>query len=86
MLEELRGAPEFKDCQQPPLEESHIRAKINSTRTTYRQQLAKIKSSERSGAGVEDVYTPGLQWFKEADAFLRRVCEARSSSSNLDVS
>ena len=86
MLIELQAAPEFQDPQLPPLEEAHLRAKINSTRTTYRQQLAKIKKSERSGAGADDVYRPGLQWFKEADAFMRRVCEARSSSSNLDVS
>ena len=61
-------------------------AKVKTVRTLYGKELAKIRSSEKSGAGAEDVYVPAGEWFAEADAFLRRGAEPRQSSSTLDVS
>jgi len=39
--------------------------------------------SEKSGAGLADVYVPRLFWFKKADEYLRGVSEAKNSILNL---
>lgn len=70
----------------PGLTEEDVRKKIRTIRTRYVSEVAKIRRSERSGAGVADVYKPRLFWFSEADAFLRPVLEAKQSTSNLEVS
>lgn len=63
-----------------------VRTKIKTVRTRYGMELRKVRASERSGAGVGEIYNPRLIWFHEADTFLRAVTTARESVSNLDVS
>lgn len=45
----------------PTRKQSHN--KINSLRSVYKKELYKIKKSEISGTGVEDVYKPTLWYF-----------------------
>lgn len=47
-----------------------VKRKINTIRSSYRRELKKIKSSECSGAGVENVYQPKVWWFAACN-FLR---------------
>lgn len=47
-----------------------VRAKINSLRTSYRRELKKVKASQKSGAGIDDIYEPSLWYFNDID-FLR---------------
>jgi len=59
--------------------------KINSLRSTYRKELKKIKESERSGAGEEDIYTPHLRYFNEID-FIGDQEIPRDTIRNMDDS
>ena len=74
------------DLSLPGLTVPDLKAKIKTVRTRYIAELAKIRTSERSGAGYGDIYRPRLFWFNTADAFLRVVSTPRQSSSNLGVS
>ncbi|CAK1591476.1 unnamed protein product [Parnassius mnemosyne] len=42
-----------------------VRKKINSLRSNFRRELKKIALSKRSGAGVDDLYTPRTKTFKQ---------------------
>ena len=75
----------LSDLGLPGLTVADIKAKIRTIRTRYAAELSKIRKSERSGAGTDDVYRPRLHWFKDADSFLRPVTTAKRSSSNLKV-
>lgn len=57
--------------------------KINSLRTTYRKELKKVLSSEKSGAGADDVYVPHL-WYFDLLSFFRDQETPRTSVSNMD--
>ncbi|CAH2016403.1 unnamed protein product [Acanthoscelides obtectus] len=57
--------------------------KINSLRTTYREELKKVLDSERSGVGTDDVYVPHL-WYFELLSFLRDQESPRTSVSNME--
>ena len=58
-----------------------LKLKIKSIRMHYSTELVKIRKSEPSGAGTDDIYVPKLFWFAEAGSFLRTVCVLRSSSA-----
>jgi len=60
-----------------------LKKKIKNIKDAYRHEANKVKKSMKSGAGAEDIYKPKLNWFHEADAFLRNVMTGRESSSNL---
>lgn len=59
-----------------------LKAKIKSIKDVYRQELHKIEKSKKSGCGTEEVYSPKLAWFNEAN-YLAEVLATRSSESNL---
>lgn len=46
-----------------------VKKKVNSLRTSYRRELAKIRRSEKSGAGTDDVYKPSI-WYYNSLSFL----------------
>jgi hypothetical protein len=50
----------------PQLSVNDIRAKIKTIRTRYCSELAKIRKSEKSGAGTNYLYAPRLFWFQQA--------------------
>ncbi|CAH1981452.1 unnamed protein product [Acanthoscelides obtectus] len=62
-----------------------LKAKIKSIKDVYRQELHKIKRSMKSGCGTEEVHSPKLAWFNEAN-YMEEVMATRSSKSNLDIS
>jgi hypothetical protein len=70
----------------PQLTVNDIRAKIKTIRTRYCSELAKVRKSEKSGAGSNDLYVSRLFCFKQSDSFLRDVCTPKDSSSNMQVS
>jgi len=67
----------------PGLSVDDIKTKIKTVRTNYKSELNKIINSEKSGAGLADVYIPRIFWFKKADEYLRGVSVAKNSISNL---
>jgi len=67
----------------PGLSVYDIKIKIKTIRTNYKSELNKVLKSEKSGAGLNDVYVPRLFWFKKADEFLRGVSVSKNSISNL---
>jgi hypothetical protein len=60
-----------------------VRKKLKAITTAYRQELAKITKSKKSGAGTDDVYKPKLAWFEKADSFMRGITVTRTSTSTL---
>jgi hypothetical protein len=70
----------------PQLSVNNKRAEIKTIRNRYCSELAKIRKSEKSGAGSNDLDVLHLFWFKQADSFLRDVCSPKDSSSNMQVS
>lgn len=61
-----------------------VQKKINNLRCTYRKQHKRIKRSQKSGAGVDDVVEPTLWYYKEL-SFLADHEEALEGVSNLDL-
>lgn len=61
-----------------------LKRKIGNIRTCYRRELKKVISSERSGAGAEDVYVPTL-WYFDLLNFLRDLEIPVSSISTVDI-
>nr|CAI5826646.1 unnamed protein product [Callosobruchus analis] len=61
-----------------------IKMKIKNIRSTYSQELKKIKDSKNSGAGSDMVYVPSVKWFSLLDASLQNLTSALTQSeSNL---
>ncbi|RZF34359.1 hypothetical protein LSTR_LSTR008898 [Laodelphax striatellus] len=56
-------------------------AKIRSIRNVYTLELNKILKSKKSGAGLDDVYKPKLQWFATADRILHSVVQIKDRQS-----
>ncbi|KAK5645442.1 hypothetical protein RI129_006742 [Pyrocoelia pectoralis] len=65
------------------LTQLEIKNRIKNLRSTYSQELAKIKGSKVSGTSSDEVYKCTLIWFETADRFLRDVIVTRKTSSNL---
>lgn len=49
----------------PEADRKALVKKINSLRTNFRKELRRIKNSERSGAGADEVVEPTLWYFDE---------------------
>lgn len=60
-----------------------VKNKIKNLRSTYVQEVAKIKKSESSGAGTDDVYIPKMKWFQVMYSFLQKINKRRETISNL---
>ncbi|GBP22649.1 hypothetical protein EVAR_13929_1 [Eumeta japonica] len=68
----------------PGFGEKEIKLKIKNIRSTYSQELKKIKDSKSSGAGTDTIYIPSVKWFSLLDASLRKLNAILSESeSNL---
>lgn len=65
---------------------TEIKNKIKALRSTYAQELKKIKDSKKSGAGTDSVYVPHVKWFEEMHAFLQCLDNKRPTHDNLMVS
>jgi hypothetical protein len=60
-----------------------VAIEINSFRSTYRKELMKVKKSERSGSGSEEVHVPSL-WYFHLLWFLGDQETPRQTISHLD--
>lgn len=56
----------FKEVD-PSANKETVTKKINSLRTVYKKELAKVKRSAASGSGEEDIYKPSLWYFNIMD-------------------
>lgn len=65
------------------MDSDQLRLKVKSICDVYRQEIAKINRSKKSGAGTDSLYKPKLIWFNRANTFLNEVTSKRESSSNL---
>ena len=54
----------------PRANDTQIKAKIGSLRSTFLRELKKIEGSKRSGAAADDVYVPKL-WYFNSLIFLK---------------
>ncbi|CAH2098281.1 unnamed protein product [Euphydryas editha] len=66
----------------PGFGEKEIKLKIKNIRSTYSQELKKIKDTKISGAGTDTVYIPTLKWFSLLDASLRNLTSVLTQSEN----
>ena len=62
-----------------------IKKKIDTLRNQFRRESKKVKHSQKSGAGSEDIYVPKLWCFYDL-IFLHDSDSPRPSLSNLDTS
>lgn len=60
-----------------------VTKKINSLRTVYRKELAKVNKSNRSGAGEDEVYKPTL-WYFDLLRFINDHETPRESKNTMD--
>lgn len=60
-----------------------IKNKIDSLRGAFRKELKKVKDSQRSGSGTDDIYNPHL-WYFQYLSFLTDQETARTSISSMD--
>ncbi|KAF5294813.1 hypothetical protein FQA39_LY00297 [Lamprigera yunnana] len=64
--------------------EKEIKSKTKNLRSTYSQELKKIKDSKKSEAGTDTIYVPTIKWFKIMDESLRNINSILTESeSNL---
>lgn len=61
-----------------------VKSKINTIRCTFKKELIKVKSSQKSGSGVDDIYVPKL-WYYNLLQFLTDQEEPRASRSNIGI-
>ena len=67
----------------PSATRSTVTKKINSLRSNYRRELKKVLDSMKSGAGVDDIYTPSLWYFNDL-SFLRDQEVQQPGVSSMD--
>ncbi|XP_039969040.1 uncharacterized protein LOC120780872 [Bactrocera tryoni] len=60
-----------------------LKYKINSLRGCYRRELKKIKRSEKSGAGIDEIYIPSLWYFHDL-AFLEEQETQMTGMSSIE--
>ncbi|GFG29874.1 hypothetical protein Cfor_09298 [Coptotermes formosanus] len=75
------------DCANlPGFTVQEAKNKIKNLRSTYSQELKKVKQSRKSG--LDEVYQPSLIWYKEIDSFLGPVIASRDAqaATEADVS
>ena len=78
----MRDAAYLKlaDCANlPGFTVQEAKNKIKNLRSTYSQELKKVKQSKKSG--LDEVYQPSLIWYKEIDSFLGPVIASRDAQA-----
>jgi len=59
-----------------------VKSKINTIRCTFRKELGKVKASQKSGSGTDEIYIPKL-WYYDSLQFLKDQEVPRESRSNI---
>lgn len=65
----------------PNANKANLIKKINSLRTNFRKELTRIKNSEKSGAGIDDIEEPTLWYFDEMKFLIGQEEPSTSQSS-----
>lgn len=60
-----------------------VKQKIKSLRGTYQQELFKVERSEKSGAGLDDVYKPSMKWYYLMDEIMKSGNVKRNTLNNM---
>lgn len=68
----------------PDADKSQLVKKFNSLRTNFRKELKRIKDSEKSGAGTDDIIEPTL-WYFEEMKFLIGQEEPSTSQNTIQI-
>lgn len=55
-MSKAMGVPDFGPKE--------VYTKIRILKSTYSQELKKIKDTSKSGASLDDIYVPNIKWFK----------------------
>ncbi|KAK5648149.1 hypothetical protein RI129_003041 [Pyrocoelia pectoralis] len=63
-----------------------IKAKIKNLRSTYSQELKKIKDSKKSGTGTDTIYVPTIKWFQIMDESLRNLNSTLTENAEETIS
>ncbi|PSN42036.1 hypothetical protein C0J52_12277 [Blattella germanica] len=79
-----RLVEKFKEIDVNASRETVVK-KINSLRSVYRKELAKVNKSIRSGAGEDEIYKPSL-WYFDLLHFLNDQETPRPSRNTMDES
>lgn len=66
--------------------ETEIQLKIRNIRSTYSQELKKIKNSKKPGSGADTVYVPSIKWFKSLNEALNNIDSKIWQTPNNSVS
>lgn len=76
-ISKVMGFPDFGPKE--------VYTKIRSIKSTYSQELKKVKASTKSGAGLNDIYVPHMKWYKILADALQAINfeECRETISNL---
>lgn len=61
----------------------HVVIKFKNLRSSYLQEVKKIKESSKSGCSSDDVYIPKVAWFPIMDRFLHSHVKSRKTHSNM---
>lgn len=70
----------------PGFGSKEVYTKIRNLKSTYSQELKKVKQSTKSGAGTDEVYNPHIKWFKLLDDALKNVnVQCKDSQSNMEL-
>lgn len=59
-----------------------VKNKIKNLRSTYGQEVAKIRKSEHSGMRTSEIYEPKMKWFAIMKIFLKGIDKKRETLSN----
>lgn len=79
-----RLVEKFKEIDVNASRETVVK-KVNSLRSVYRKELAKVNKSIRSGAGEDEIYKPSL-WYFDLLHFLNDQETPRPSRNTMDES
>lgn len=66
----------------PGFDTNDLKNTIKNIRSTYTQELCKIKRAIKSGMSPDEEYVSHLLWFKTANRFLQKVINTREHFSN----
>ena len=62
---------------------TEVKQKIKNFRSTYNQEVQKIKKSKSSGTSPDDVYKPTVKWFDVMDQIMKGSKGCSETGSNL---
>ncbi|CAI6359235.1 unnamed protein product [Macrosiphum euphorbiae] len=60
-----------------------VKTKIKNIRSTYAQEIKKIKESKKSGSGVDTCYVSNIQWLKELEPIYKDA-DSRTTFDNFE--